>query len=208
MVMEGTMKRIRPDRLNTTGTVRRARYLALLLLAVTALAASACSSTSANVAKPPAIHISTNILTGGMIGRPGWPKFSPANLTIPKDTTVVLTIYNYDNGTAPLTAGSLGGKVENGKETVNGKPVTSIPITDISHTFTVPLLQMNIPIPPAPSAAGPGGESEPTVVTFTFHVTKAGTYTWQCVAPCGTGAMGMGGPMVTPGYMTGSLTVQ
>jgi len=46
-----------------------------------------------------------------------------------------------------------------------------------------------------------------TGVTRTFEVSKAGTYTWNCFAPCGTGANGMAGPMVTPGWMTGSFTV-
>ncbi|MCL4433382.1 MAG: hypothetical protein M1399_01205 [Actinobacteria bacterium] len=191
---------------------RKARLLIPSLLALLALVASACSSntpsTTSQASHPTTIHESMTILTGGMISHKGWPKFSPADLAIPSNTTVVLTIYNYDNGTAPLSAGSLFDKVEGGTETVNGSPVTSIPNANISHTFTVASLQLNVPIPAAPSTTGPGGESEPAVVTFTFHVTKAGTYTWQCEAPCGTGPTGMGGPMVTPGYMTGSLTVQ
>jgi hypothetical protein len=146
------------------------------------------------------------ILTGSMVKHPGWPMFSPANLTLPKDATVVLTIYNYDDGTAPLNSGSLYTKVEGGTETVNGSAVTSIPAANISHTFTVPGLSLNIPIPPAPSP-GTNGRT-PAVITFTFKVTSAGTYTWQCEAPCGSGSTGMGGPMVAAGYMTGSLVVQ
>ncbi|MHB8262586.1 MAG: hypothetical protein ACYDGY_02395 [Acidimicrobiales bacterium] len=205
------MKRLVSGRSGVAGRSHKATLLVPSLLAIIALAVSACSSsspsTTAQASQPTAVHESMTILTGGMIGRPGWPKFSPANLTIPKDTTVVLTIYNYDNGTAPLSAGSLFGKVQGGTEIVNGHSITSIPDADISHTFTVASLLMNIPIPPAPSTTGPGGASEPTVVTFTFHVSRAGTYTWQCVAPCGSG-MGGGGAMATPGYMTGSLVVQ
>ncbi len=41
-----------------------------------------------------------------------------------------------------------------------------------------------------------------------FHTSKAGTYTFQCLNPCGTGSTGWMGPMITRGYMMGSLTVQ
>jgi len=45
-------------------------------------------------------------------------------------------------------------------------------------------------------------------VTFTLHTGKAGSYTFQCLDPCGTGSNGFEGPMVTRGYMIGTLTVQ
>ena len=195
------------------GVKRKVRSLKLLvptLLIGVALVGAACSSSSSpstsQSTKPVTVHESMTILTGSMTKHPGWPRFSPANLTLPKDSTVVLTIYNYDDGTAPLSAGSLFDKVQGGTETVNGSTVTSIPNANISHTFTVPGLSLNIPIPPAPTPGANG--RTPTVVTFTFKVTNAGTYTWQCEAPCGTGPTGMGGPMTTAGYMTGSLVVQ
>ena|SRR5436305_7229943 len=43
-----------------------------------------------------------------------------------------------------------------------------------------------------------------------YHQSPAqqGTYTFRCFDPCGTGPMGMMGPMMTQGYMIGTLTVQ
>lgn len=43
--------------------------------------------------------------------------------------------------------------------------------------------------------------------TFVLHTGAPGTYTWRCLDPCGTGPSGWGGPMSTPGYMEGTLTV-
>ena len=34
------------------------------------------------------------------------------------------------------------------------------------------------------------------------------TFSFRCLDPCGTGPMGMMGPMMTQGYMLGTLTVQ
>lgn len=194
-----------------TEKVHSIKLLVPTLLIGVALLGAACSSNSGSstapgAQKPVTVHESMTILTGSMIKHSGWPMFSPADLTLPKDATVILTIYNYDDGTAPLNSGSLFANVQGGTETVNGSAVTSIPAANISHTFTVPGLSLNIPIPPAPTPGASG--RTPTIVTFTFKTTKAGTYTWQCEAPCGTGSTGMGGPMVTPGYMMGSLVVQ
>jgi heme/copper-type cytochrome/quinol oxidase subunit 2 len=146
------------------------------------------------------------ILTGGMIKQKGWPKFSPSDITVPKGATVVLTITSYDDGTAPLPSGMTYNNVTGGTETVNGQAVTTVANANLAHTFTVPSLGLNAPIPAAPTAAA-GGPRQTTTVVFTFKATKSGTFTWQCMAPCGSGANGMGGAMVTNGYMKGTLTV-
>ena len=44
-------------------------------------------------------------------------------------------------------------------------------------------------------------------VTFSFRTGRAGTYTFECFAPCGTGN-GFNGPMASMAYMKGTLTVQ
>jgi hypothetical protein len=48
------------------------------------------------------------------------------------------------------------------------------------------------------------------VVTFSFMTpAKGGTFRWQCIIPCGGGYVdGNGGPMATPGYMSGQMEVQ
>lgn len=57
----------------------------------------------------------------------------------------------------------------------------------VAHTFTTSLF--NIPLPPI------------SVVTFSYTFTKAGTYNYHCIVPCGRG-------MTIPGYMSGDIVVQ
>lgn len=164
--------------------------------------AGSTQSSSGSSASTPASNVSLVVQTGKMDGKPGWPRFVPANFSVTAGQKVVLTITSYDDGTAPLTSSMTAyDSVQGGTETVDGQPVTSIPNADISHTFTVPALGVNVPIPAVPS-----GQKTVTVV-FTFTPAKSGTFTWECMAPCGTGADGMGGPMATPGWMRGTLTV-
>jgi len=63
-----------------------------------------------------------------------------------------------------------------------------IPRLAISHTFTIPDLQVNIPIPPD------------TMVVFTYTFSSPGVYVYVCTTPCGPG-MGLNG------YMQGYITV-
>lgn len=139
---------------------------------------------------------------GTITGRPGWPRYSPSNITIPAGKRVTLMITNYDDVATPLAAGEPYNKVAGGSETVDGKPTTFVSNKLIAHTFTITGLGVNAPIPMAPVGTGQG-----TTVTFTFTARKKGTYTWQCFTPCGSGKSGTEGPMVTRGYMTGTVTV-
>ena len=66
-----------------------------------------------------------------------------------------------------------------------GETITHMPI---SHTFTIPDLQVNIPIPPD------------TMVVFTYTFSTPGVYSYLCTTPCGPG-MGL------KGYMLGYITV-
>jgi heme/copper-type cytochrome/quinol oxidase subunit 2 len=68
-----------------------------------------------------------------------------------------------------------------------GEKVTSVMPSELAHTFTIPDLNLNIPIPVSS-----------TVVAF-FTVDKAGTFFWFCESACGLPAMS------TPGWMRGSL---
>ena len=197
-------------------TTRSAAAIGVAALACASLAA--CSSAPAPGAAPGGsglvassvvVHRTLTIETGKMDGKPGWPRFTPGGFTAPAGATVVLTIVNHDDGTAPLPAASPYGQVwgsdptfgaaTGGTELVDGKPVHRIPNDQVSHTFTIPGLLINIPIPAATS------ESSPVTVTFTFRVTRRGTFNWLCAAPCGSGASGMGGAMNTDGWMEGHV---
>ncbi len=194
---------------------RGRRWLAMAAGALAAGGAlAACSSGSAKpvaatAAKPPAVtvHEAMVILTGGMVKQSGWPLFVPSDVTVPTGATVDVTIYNYDDGTAALPPSvAMYGKASGVTGlTEAGQPVTSVSAADVSHTWTIPTLGLNVPIEAAPAANG--GPHKPMVVTFSFKAVKAGTYTWKCFAPCGDGTDGMGGAMATNGYMQGSFTV-
>ena len=66
-----------------------------------------------------------------------------------------------------------------------GQSVSSLPV---GHTFTIPSLNINIPIPPD------------TVVSFTYTFSNSGVYEYMCEAPCGLG-------MSVTGYMVGFVIV-
>ena len=134
------------------------------------------------------LTISINVTTG-------WPQYSPTNFSAPQGR-VVFTITDHDavaNWTGCLCA--VKGTV-NGVETINGTPYSTVPTANVAHTFTIPALGLNVLSP---------GKS---VVSFAVAVTNSGTFSWFCMSPCGTGPGGFtGGPMSTPGYMNGTMTV-
>ncbi len=175
-----------------------------------AAAPSTTTSTSTTTA-PATVNLSWEVVNGGNAQHSTWPFFSqdgknpfPATLTLPANTLVTVTIKNYDDGggQVPAPYAKVTGTVGN-TETVNGQQETSFKADGvIAHTFTVPGLNLNIPLPAAASA------SSPAVVVATFKTpAKAGTYTWQCYQPCGTGSAGWGGTMATAGWMTGSIQI-
>jgi len=140
---------------------------------------------------------------------------------VPAATKVNMTIYGYD-GCTPLRNPYFGrvtgttGDVEY----VNGKAtplLNSWSGCNVQHTFTMPGLGINVPIaspttvkennnlcPTSPCTSGPH-----QVVTFSFTTPdRGGTFRWQCIVPCGGGYVdGNGGPMGTPGYMSGQMEV-
>ena len=69
------------------------------------------------------------------------------------------------------------------------------PATDVSHTFTIAALGLNVPVAPQ------------SVTTFRFHTGQRGSYEWRCVDPCGAGDAGWGGAMSAKGYMVGTVTL-
>lgn len=218
-----------PDQAQGTGRGTGRLKLAAVTsgLAAMALVASACGTAGAGSASPRAAHSAaagaapsarrvahvnligkidaTSGKPGMFTGQPGWPALAPSNISVPAGATVVLTIKEYDDMVTPLpTMGMMGSpfnRISGGTETVDGKPVTSVSNAQISHTITIPQLEINVPLPAAPH----GGFTE---VVFTFKApTTIGTYTWQCETPCGTGPTGREGPMATYRWMRGHFTV-
>ncbi len=132
----------------------------------------------------------------------GLDKYFPANFSVPANVPVVITITNYDNGTNAVPAaftqvlGTVDGTEAVTNATASGVPVTSVPVGQVAHTFTLITgpYTINVPIPAAQGTT-------PTVVTFTVVFTSAGQFQWHCMAPCDDAAM------TTPGLMTGFVTV-
>jgi len=141
---------------------------------------------------------------------------SSAQIVLPAHRLIELVIVNYDEGTANLSNSqyeSVAGTVNNQMTVFNNTAVNStmtysgiqirgsetvgsLPADEISHTFTVPSLGLNIPI-----------ATSSTLVSH-FTLTSPGTYTWYCMTPCGGGTDGLDGAMSTAGWMTGSLVVR
>jgi plastocyanin len=132
---------------------------------------------------------------------------SSAQITLPVNRPIRLVIINYDDGNASLlqpngnfVTGTSGNTIfvasndninstqgPSGIVVKGGEKVSSVPAETVSHTFTVPTLGINVPVPVSS-----------TVVAY-FTISNAGTYNWFCMTPCGDAAM------ATPGWMTGSL---
>lgn len=149
---------------------------------------------------------------------------SSATINLPANRLINLTIIDYDDGgAAPLgnpgspnnsyynVTGTIGDVMHVVNNTnvnssasasninVNGgATLTNVTQGNVAHTFTIlngTATLLNIPLPPS------------SVVTAQFELTGSGSYTWQCEAPCGSGADGWGQAMVTAGWMTGTVVV-
>ncbi len=135
---------------------------------------------------------------------------SSEDIQLPSHTLIDITIVAYDMPTPGIPAqfssvqGTVGGTMQlingtaamlGGEPTDWGRTVSSVPLASMAHTFTIQKLGINIPV------VGMDTESAQ------FYLNQTGTFTWQCMAPCGTDASGWGGPMGTPGWMSGTITV-
>lgn len=135
---------------------------------------------------------------------------------VPAHTLVTVTIYQYDgasglrNAFLSQVSGTTGGI-----EVVNGKPMRGIDPDNAAHTFTVPDIDVNVPLPGIdPNAKNTCSVTPCTLaqahntITFSFRSPGPGSYRWQCFVPCGAGTLfGNGGPMQTIGYMSGLIEV-
>jgi hypothetical protein len=137
---------------------------------------------------------------------------------VPAGSRIDMTIYGYD-GCTPLRNpywGRVTGTIGNA-EYVNGKRVTSINSwsgCNVGHTFSIPGINLNVPMGSPSLTATLCGTSPCTsgphdTMTFSFNSPKTpGVYFWQCRIPCGGGFIdGFGGPMQTIGFMTGNMEV-
>lgn len=186
-----------------------ARFALLAVLAAGALGVlAACRTASAATTTATTQHLTLDILPV----RPGgpannWPAYIATSPTaLPANSVVTVTIRNFDLGDDSMAPGSPLLSVQgttNGAATMDGKSYTSLDAKHIAHTFTIPQLNLNIPI-----SGDPVGDANHVTVTFSFRTPqKTGTYTFQCFVPCGTGSNGFDGPMSTLGYMRGTVTV-
>ncbi|HVB22350.1 MAG TPA: hypothetical protein VNG51_10425 [Ktedonobacteraceae bacterium] len=153
-------------------------------------------------------HVQANLNI--VINQPGmhkdWPAYTPTNLVLPAHSLVTITIRNYDLGDTPLPNNSPFTKVQGtigGTASANGHTYSSLAADKVAHTFTILQLHVSVPVP----GDAVNGASY-AAVTFTIRTGNAGTYMFQCFDPCGTSSSGWMGPMMTMGYMMGTLTVQ
>ncbi|MGH9090876.1 MAG: hypothetical protein ACRDZR_05790 [Acidimicrobiales bacterium] len=137
---------------------------------------------------------------------------------LPAHTRINVTEYQYDSG-SPLRNqyfGRVTGTI--GRDaTLTGRrfSVLNSYKTGIGHTFTIPSLDISVPLAGVSTTAKnqcPGApchlNSAHHVVRFSFMTPGVGQYRWQCFVPCGGGfVFGNGGPMSTVGYMGGFLKV-
>jgi hypothetical protein len=186
-----------------------------LLLGALAVTASACGSsstpstspTTSAAAQPKTVNIElvgkidTNTGPAGTFtSKEHWPAMAPSDLKFAKGDNVVLTIKEYDDAPTALPAGSPYNAVQGGTMTVDGKATTTVANADIAHTFSIPELNINVPLSKAP-------EGKFSTTVFTFKVDKSGAYTWHCFTPCGGDPNGVGGSMATKGWMEGNVVV-
>src|SRR5215471_1863150 len=220
---------IRRDRAAAvTRAARRAVPAALIVTAGLGLAACSASAqlsgaTAGSGGAPAAAHAPKEAVQligkidadmGAMstfTGKDSWPAVAPANIHVRAGATVTITIREYDDIVTPLADNSPFLQIMGGTETVNEKRVTSVSNQQIAHTFTVPSLGINVPLPIAGMGGSMGsmdGPAGPTTVRFTFHAPATpGTYLWLCATPCGTGPYGISGAMAMNGWMRGHLIV-
>ncbi|MCL6596218.1 MAG: hypothetical protein K6V73_08395 [Firmicutes bacterium] len=190
--------------MNVRRVVPAAAAAALLALGYGAMGAVATAAGPA--AHRAATHRATvytvraKIETGAMDHRDG-PAMVPGSVRLPAHALVRMIIVSYDDGPAPAPGHTAIQGVVGGRILVDGRAVTKVAPSTIAHTFTVPALGLNVPIPAAPK----GGS---VTVAFTFHTGRAGTYAWQCYAECGDGPTGWGYPMTTEDMMRGNVVVR
>jgi heme/copper-type cytochrome/quinol oxidase subunit 2 len=166
--------------------------------------------------------ITTNNMFNSTIGdQPAYYVLGPsglesaASISLPAHRLIKLVIECYDDGPANLTNSqyaNVSGTQNDIVTVVNndninssqgistiqvsaGQNVSSVPSDNISHTFSIPQLGINIPVMPS------------STVSAYLTLNQTGTFSWFCMTQCGFGLTGEEGAMATPGWMTGGVIV-
>jgi hypothetical protein len=150
---------------------------------------------------------------------------------LPPHEMVHVTVYQYDSQTGlrnnflSQIRGTVGGVAYytdtgntgkgSGLPAYNNTPLSVLPPSSPAHTFTVPDLDLSVPLVGISNATNNICGAAPctpnyahTTITFSFKTPGAGSYRWQCFVPCAYAFLyGFGGPMQTIGYMDGLLEV-
>jgi hypothetical protein len=135
---------------------------------------------------------------------------------VPAHTLVKVTVYQYDGDSGlrnPFLAQVRG--TQGDVEMLNGKRIGVLDPDDAAHTFTVPDIDLSVPLEGVnANAKNQCGVAPCTLaeahntITFSFRSPAKGNYRWQCFVPCAAGFLdGFGGPMQTIGYMDGMIEV-
>ncbi|HUZ79741.1 MAG TPA: hypothetical protein VMV28_03885 [Thermoplasmata archaeon] len=132
-------------------------------------------------------------------------QFAPANLSVTAGALLEFVIVNYDSGVNPpppqyaTASGVVGDCIYVSSSPAGLGPCShSLPEDQIAHTFTIPILNVNVPVPAATNVT-PG--SSGAQVIFFVSFASVGSYTWMCMAPCDPTSM------QAPGFMSGTVTV-
>jgi len=122
------------------------------------------------------------------------PGLNDNNITVPAGVSVTFVITSIDTGVNQNFTGTASTDFTIFNDSASGyialhyskgQSVSKLPV---GHTFTIPSLNINIPIP------------ADTLVTFTYTFSNPGVYQYLCETPCGPG-MGLNG------YMNGYVIV-
>ncbi len=137
------------------------------------------------------------------------PAYMPSVFSLPGNTTVTVTVTNFDDATALPANSAQFAKASgidknsfllapmdprNPNAYVVAKPTSQLELSNIAHTFTIGQINLNVPIAPE------------STTTFTFHTPTSCNCMWRCMDPCGIGPVGWGGAMSTEGYMMGKVS--
>jgi hypothetical protein len=152
---------------------------------------------------------------------PDWVTYSNDNVILPANSTIDMTINQYDSGGSLNDAffdqimGTIGGTA-----TINGKTVTHVDPNNVGHTFTLrnipgsgTYLFVSVPLPAdlnTDNSVVLNGThyNTPVKVQFSFKTGSKGVYEFNCEFPCGGSREGQfGQAMSTFGYMSGTFTV-
>jgi hypothetical protein len=150
-----------------------------------------------------------------LVEKPGGSWVHSTVLTVPANSLVTVTVYQYDTATGLRNPYWGGPRGIVGEMTLDGKPIPTLDPDLASHTFAVPELGVSVPLAGVADDAKDQCSVAPCTlaeahrtITFTFRTGKSGTYRWQCFVPCAAGfILGFGGPMQSLGYMDGLLHV-